>query len=683
MSGTHVFYNGVLLRDCELLAFEQLIEKDKSGTDPLYSRFRISVASRLVSMTSDTLDPSHTPHLSTIAPPLPEANVMVDRLAQIQERLQEFRKDFWMAINASTFNTRADAQAAPANDTTNNDPYRIVLAATGLLEDGSQTGKVGGYYIGKDTNIDRDSVIDADNGPKTSNVKVVKIDGGRAMRVQFSIDVCRCVCNPNIFDSTTPPVRDAAKVEGVISNRWSVQETIDDNWKTSFAIEGVLVVSDQRYKPDAMRLMTSQHLIPYAKLAGREFFVSEDGLTLRYRYSMQERGAAPPPLVVDWEGTYTEKSDQSAITTSVLNVKVKGTVTPPNGWALSQYKSYMVDVLWKLIQARISLSASNPGKLPGFDLKTTIIKDLTIMESMHSPEVGMNLIVQHSADPMFFDYNMRLTNIGRDLTFANYDPKWWPIPSAYTWDTETMRAERSNLGSVYDGYYQSPCSEWHGKPRGILIEDAATRVGDQVYVYSGISTPPVLTNYIQFPTYTPGGGPPELFNWSNDQLKGACYLTVEADNQHTRDAGVMVLPLSKSRSGVLGSESLVTIPVHAGVNTRRFTMVCKRENDWPFVPAPKDKIQASTGDVVETLVKSSIVPEAPKLGADGRTFTYTVHCQFDYAASRAPTDLKVPRDPRVKAISDAGSGGLITSDQLLPIAYLYDYSGKIEATGPA
>ena len=207
-------------------------------------------------------------------------------------------------------------------------------------------GHVSGYYTGKDTSIYRRDVIDCDSGPKTSNVRVLKIDGGRAFRVQVTIEVCRFI-KAKETDSDIPPARDAAKVEGVMSNRWSIRESLDEEWKTAIAVEGVLIVSDHRYKADSMRLMTSTHLIPYAKLTGREFYVSEDGLTLQYRYNMQERGPAPPKLIVDWDGTFTERSDQSAITVSVYNAKVKGVVSPPNGWTLAQYKAYMLDILMK------------------------------------------------------------------------------------------------------------------------------------------------------------------------------------------------------------------------------------------------------------------------------------------------------------------------------------------------
>lgn len=707
MSGTHVFYNGILMRDCELMEFDQLIEKDKSGTDPKFSRFRITVASTLISLLST--DPEATPpassqqpigHLSTIAVTHLGGFkwVLPDRLELVQQLLQEHRKDFWFAINGTTYKPQTDTEQAPSDSFANHDSYRVILAATGLdYIENDATGKIEGYYTGKDTMIDRKDVVDCDGGPKTSNVRVLKIDGGRACRVQVTIEACRFL-KADIEDTDVPPARDAAKVEGVLSNRWSIREAIDEDWKTSITVEGMLIVSDHRYKPDAMRLMTSTHLIPYAKLTGREFFVSEDGLSLGYRYNMQERGPAPPKLIADWDGTYTEKMDGYAITQSVINLKLKGTVNPPNGWSLRAYKLYMLDVLMKMVQARVRLDANNPNRLPGFNPHDQLVKDFTLMEAMNKPELGVNVVVQHTGDMLHRDFLLRVDNVGRELPFANYDSRWWPIPPAFSWDVASMNRDKLTLGSNYDMFYQTPQSEWHGKPRGWAVEfDVDTRpddVLDTVYVGTsdgGVSPLPTLSNItlqnIAFDSH----------NWSDDHMnKGASYISVESENRYSVDRGKMALPLSKPRTDIYyggGTQTAVAIQVHAGINTRVFTLNCTRENDWPKVPAPKDVLVSNTppggsvgplppgapvGPIVETLLHADLIPFKPDWGPDGRTGAYTVQCRFVYLVNRPPQTLRVPRDPRVKPISGPTSGGIFTSDQELPIAYLYDFDGRIE-----
>ncbi|MGN6136529.1 MAG: hypothetical protein ACTHOU_18755, partial [Aureliella sp.] len=332
MSGTHLFYNGVLMRDCQTLEWNQAIEYDESHTDVLYSRVRITVVSTLIGLFRNPEDNQPTTdgtramwefeqqNKSTVAVRPIAGETIVDRLQEIQSLLSKPRKDFWYALNAVTSN-RPPADHVPYADYTQVGSYRVVLAATGLdqkiynavkdqqkkdakarLGELLPEGNVSGP-LGQKTRIEKKRVIDCNNGPKPISVSVVAINGGQNIRVQFTIEVCRPFTTAKDDDpavtSSVPLVRDAGDTsgKGVISNRWKITEELDQAWQTSLAIEGTLVVSDHRFKPDAMRLMTSCALFPYAQLQRRQFAYSADGLTMKYRYEMRETGIAPPPGV--------------------------------------------------------------------------------------------------------------------------------------------------------------------------------------------------------------------------------------------------------------------------------------------------------------------------------------------------------------------------------------------------
>lgn len=266
-----------------------------------------------------------TEHPSTIGidteyqtgPAAPDVDytTVIGRLKLIKERLQQPRKDFWLAIHAATRNTVV--KPFPVDDWKTMDSFRIILAATGEQYDQTSATSTAKNpnpkieaFAGEDTDIDRDTVIDANQGPKPLNASV-QIIGGQFMRVQLTIEVCRCLCEevPG-GEGPTPPVRDARKVEGVISNKWSVSESLDQNWATTHTIEGTLVVKDQRYKAMAMRTMVHPRLFPYAKLESREYAVDKSGLKLGYRFVIKERGSAPPPGIVDWDGRTRNQAGQ-------------------------------------------------------------------------------------------------------------------------------------------------------------------------------------------------------------------------------------------------------------------------------------------------------------------------------------------------------------------------------------
>jgi hypothetical protein len=683
MNGTILFYNGVIFRDCELLEWDQSIEMDESKTDLLYSKYRISVASMLVSILGDdgiTIPNEYSAAVnqSTIGCSLisPHENgtgpTMVDRWNRIRHFLERPRQDFWFAVNGTTGVAR-NQNDAPQDDFSNKNMLRVVLAATGVTEtqiaagnalDDPGTfglGNIMGFESGKDTTIERKLVVDANNGPKPISVKIQRIDGGRAARVQFTIEICRPLYKYYSPSSDTRPVTDAGKTKGVISNRWSIKESIDEQWKTNISIEGTLRVADRRYKPDAMRLMTSTQLIPWAKLKGREFTTTADGLTLHYRYSMEEIGQAAPPKIVDWEGTYTEQADYSSKSYTSFHGKVIGHVAPPNGWTLAEYKVYMFDILMKIMASRFNLSSNQDNDLPGAPKEKTI-KEFSIVESMNKPEVAVTAMLESKGNTIFDGLRMRvLSTLGNEISYGNafedYDAKWWPIPPAYCWDVKGYNEERLEFGSAWDQYYQVPLSEWHGKPRGLAVNHK--QLGDRendaepdkIYLVDVESDPPALENIVS--ANTPGN-----FYWAGVQLTGGTsYIQVESECESARNEGTMVFPLSKPRpvssyysgggsgGGPVPNETVSVVPIHAGVQTRTLRILCQRIGAWPKIPAPLPVIAAN--GVVETLMKQSVIPESPKPDKDGKTLSYVVHCEYKYAANRVGEFVRAPNDPRL------------------------------------
>ncbi|MCC7334454.1 MAG: hypothetical protein IT422_05140 [Pirellulaceae bacterium] len=723
MSGTHLFYNGVLMRDCEMIEFAQVIEYDESETDPLYSRFRLTVASTLISLHStnpsdgppinlgDTSNALTRQHLSTIALPAVTGETVVDRLQFIESRLQQPRKDFWLALNATTnkplVNNSPD-QFTPAKDSSANDSYRIVLAATGIDDfadmstdenDGTKGGrKVTGMLAGAtqftNVQIERKDVVDANNGPKPQGVNVVQINGGRSMRVQVTIEVCRPLCQPST-DPTTHPIRDAKKVKGVISNRWSIQETLNENWEAEIVIEGTLIISDQRFKADSMRLMTSTGMFPYAKMTGRMFSTSADGLKLKYRYTIKEAGISPPPYIVDWSGKYSESMQTGGKAIGTMNVKVRGTHKIPatikdfNGEFITdhrRYKLYLTDWIMLIIQSRLAVADAfdpEPGKKPD----TMVPVDFVVIENMKEPEIEARLTVLHSGPDPYKKFSVRLHNFGKTIydatnpALANWDPTEWPIPPAFTWEANPRH---NKMGSAYDCYFQSPCSQWHGKPEGLardfdLQQPPTDPVEENVptteaYLYGGDTS--ALT--VGLPTAIPNPVLPlTSYGWSDENLaQGFTHLSVDIENHYDGNTGILALPLSKQRNTESGPATVAFIPVHAGIQGRTFRMLASRQGAWPKVPAPMVTISNSSAGYVEKLMKAEVLPSAPKLESDGRTLRYTVEVKWTYVSSRpiganAGDAYRTSSDPMDKTTP---------TTNLLPIDSFYDYSGSIEAT---
>lgn len=679
MSGTTIFYNSVLMRDCELLEFEQVIERDKSGTDPLFSRFRITVASTLVSLLST--NPEEPPpssasgsidHLSTIGIPdgvntsgvTATAWVIPDRIAIIQQKLQEFRGDFWLAIHGVTYKPESDPQQAPVGNSVDHESFRIVLAATGLdyLENES-TGKLSAFYAGKDTDIDRRDIVDTDNGPKVSNVRIVRIDGGRAMRIQASFEICRCICANNT-DLSTPPVRDASKVEGIISNKWSVTDAIDEKWITAHRIEGELLVASKIWKPHAMRMMVTPALFPYAKLESREFATDPTGLVLRYSFSIREAGYAPPPGIVDWGGSYVESTSiGNSQRVGSLSVQIQGTNQLPAGWTWHDRRDSMLIALHDIARSRINglnVLFANPDPRA-----KAVLQRVAIAETLGKPEMSLQATVLW-VDAEINQFRLRLDQMGEPMVIPQYDPRWWPVPGDFQWgfhDDDPMNLGIPERGSYFDCYFQSPCSEWHSMPRGF---DKPTIIADN-------RSDPLPTQFKASTVpygdidYSIGLSPLPMVagihhGWSDDQLSAATYISFDADDHYEVDRGAMHLPLSKPRvrqiSTITGyktiEETSVCVPVHAGISRRTFTMVATRFNQPPEVPSPTVSLANDPSGIVETLTMQDIVTLSPELQADGVTLLHGIKVEWSYAMSRMLGSgagsrydaLRVPSSPK-------------------------------------
>ncbi len=118
---TTLIYNDVILRDCETKLFNQSIQMDPSGTDLMYSKFRIRVSSTVVA----TSYPNKSFGVSVSGEATPSANA-IERVKIIHALLSEPRKDFWFIISNAVNN-----EQMPVASKTRDEAY---IVATGSPE---------------------------------------------------------------------------------------------------------------------------------------------------------------------------------------------------------------------------------------------------------------------------------------------------------------------------------------------------------------------------------------------------------------------------------------------------------------------------------------------------------------------------------------------------------------------
>lgn len=675
--GTSLLYNGVLMRDCELLDFDQRIIYDESNTDVVYSKFSIRVASTLIGLVqyAGTFKPTpadfNREHPSTvwILDDMSDQN-MPSRLVEIQTRMQEDRKDFALSFGSNVFEDGRD----PPNT------YNSVLLASGEISDTQ-------HDIFTYTNVTsgppgpRSDYLDVNNGPKPLECKIQHLFGGRSVRLEFAIEVCVCKCSG---DGKAEPPESSLEAIGknfaVLNNRWSLSESKDDDWKTTRTIAGTLRVRDQRYWAHAMRYLVVPPLLNGYKRVSQEFANDKTGLTLTYSIKDREENAAPPPGCIEWSGQYTiTQGEGQAMFIHDCSVSVTG---PPGA-----DKSILLGSAINVVLKKTGWDGARLARPQGLAPREAILIDTMISENIREPIVDLRIVLRMlplEADNEAFNLVADVYNfIGKPLALEGYNQKIWPVPQLF---------DSSSPAGIFSCYLQSPCSGWHSIPKE-HDEVVAVKAGVGSN-YNQVTDGPGAddrqgTNWrsyrydVVFPDT-----PPRPKNISQEHYR-APFTHIEIDDGYDTNNGFIGLPLSASRvvdarTGQIAppssgsssrptySQTAAIIRLHQPITTYTIKLVATRENDWPKIPDPGEMfyLGAGPGTRVEVIPPTNppspasssgirairtamnIVLETPRNGPDQTTQIYKIHAVLKYTLDRnlTPQDsLRYTGNPITKA----------------------------------
>lgn len=606
MAGTEVFYNGVLMRDCETQAFEQSLQYDSSGTDVLFSRFRIRVASTLVGLVDRDFSGEHA---STIG--LKEEDVAVttvERMQELQARLQEVRKDFWYAIS----NSIDEGGRVPDNG-----KFQILLAATGEYE-----GNLESYF--GDTGIYRKDVVDLNNGPKPLTVRISQVYSGRTLRVEFEIEVCRCLCPGEDDSSSTPPIAGALGNREVLNNRWYLSESKGEDWKTTRIITGQLRIRDLRSWDHAMRYLCIPPLLDGYKRLSQEFVSDATGLVLNYTIRDREEQAAPPPYCIDWSGAFAvTNSHVQGHMQADCSVRVVGRPGANKQVLIHQG----LEVAYQRLQWRGGPTNANGAQV--------IPLNIAIIETLNEPIVEIRISVQLTGSNLEL-LAVTSDTIGKPLAFPGYSETAWPIPTPF---------DSNSPAGIFACYLQSPCVKWHGiagASESLTNFDGDLQTNDSI-TQATREERSAQWRFYEVPAMQdslPFRSPADL---SAQQLSELAYTYVEMDDTYDLHDGIIALPLSKPRSvsiptdsgSVTISQETTIIRLHQGIAYHHFNYAAERIGDWPTIPQPASRYLTPSG-ILEVMMDHKIALHNPRNGSDLQRKVYRVQGTIKYAMSRMP-----------------------------------------------
>ena len=633
---TTVIYNGVELNDCETTTFEQEIVQDKSNSDTLYSKFTIGVTSTLVGFV-DSADDEHPQQIKVPVTGSSEIHRggIAEQIRAVHQKLSERGKDFWYLIRHCPTD-----QNSPAGG-----PNVMIIATGDRPNHGTDQIQVDPTLALAGT-VDLASVVDVDNGPKTSDVKVQQIFGGRTMRVSITFEICRKICDPN----GTPPnpevpgltqaESDALLIDSgsaVLNNRWSISESKDVNWKTTRVLEGLLRVSSPSAIAHAQRYLCVPPLLRGYQRVSQSFVVDPTGLNLKYRIEDKQQHAAPPRPAIAWSGTVTESAaKEGTLQYSEFHFSLTG---PPG-----VDKAKLVGVAGQLIAQRMTGTNKDPTNPD--EAYAEFLEGVSFIDVIDQPKIQVRIRIKRIKSQTGDLFGARVKDFNRPFlgevpplppgytpqeetehdrltatSIEGYDHEVWPVPHFQD------RPDAKLIG-IFTGYAQHPCSPFHNVLGGSLAktETQSTRPSTDEEEYGTDSDVRVYSSDKELKF--------DDSRVSKELQRDYPFTYIKIRTEYIFDDGVVHLPYADSDIGPKQPTS-VAIQLHSGLCQRVFKMEASRIGKMPVLPKPLKEFTDANG-IKETRMQMHLGLSAPEFHYDEVTQEYRAMIEYRYALSRPP-----------------------------------------------
>jgi hypothetical protein len=631
VSQTEVEYNGVVLHGVRTLAFDETVQRDESGTDILYHQFHIRVESLVHSYTKfSTIDPD-PPHAGPDA--VSRAAIAYASVSSVQNASAS---DSMAALHARLMQDRGIFRYYTGN--------KLLLEATSA-----------GNSLTRDVN----------NGPKPIFCNITHVAAGKVYRIEFEIEVCLVKC-----PGSSGQPSGQGEVAELLNNRWSCEDTYDENQYLTRYVDGVLRVSQIEKSPRAFLPYVIPPLPEGFRRERVKGLVSADGLTLRYSFQDRREYAAPPSPATSWEASYTETtSDSGASIFAEVSVRLEG---PPDA-----SKAKMLARCTQVVEARLGSQRRNYNTKEKKGGNWYVVA-ASIIEILNKNQVELRVRVRRLNITSETWLLQRVSTIGTFLDNPNgavaaattkeremqgvplpeYYPQKFPCPDVSTLPVGPFAMMLqdpcgSNEKHRLFGYYTTPSGvgvdQYGGQtpPKtdgtSATRRDTITRTADTNADWRVAGEGVVITK--------PEGLAKSVFSPDHEL---DLYLHYVAENRYVINFGKVMLPVSLTSSSVAGAtpstgatgtissstptakDTAVFARIHEPIVQRILRIVTERRGAQPVLPKMTEEITQTSG-LKEVLLDVSYNPKTPKLSPDGTDYTYGVDVTYTYGLSRKPS----------------------------------------------
>lgn len=625
-----VYYNGVFMNNVQTRKFEQTAVYDDTGTDFLYMKFSIRVTGYLhgIQNPANGID---------IRPGNWSDTTNLGQGAQaVRNRLLSPRHEFIMALGRDIYTSQL-VRARP--------PF------TGPYGDPSQSLQTGNV-------IDAGVPVDLNNGPTPVSCTITNIAGGGALHIDFEIELHILECGLVDDNSGTGSYGPAY---GVLSNRFSVFDDIDENWYVTRTTQGRLRIAQAANNAQFLRFWVIPPLQDGFRRASISCHVTPDGLNMDYTVVDKELYATPPYPGTSWTAVDTAETEVGASYLRTMKVSIEGFKSAAP-WELFA-------VAANIVEQRLQTTKVYAGGAKN------VLQRATITRHLHENRFEMSVTVLSAvpSDVSTLNYNPKdkwewSARIPQKIfapsgLFQGLDWKLFVMPYHDDDNDPNYRHNQAtvpmgnNLGGDPTRYYGT------GTTAGLFLSALAVPC-----VYFGGST-----NFSEVKAAEPGKGydsktnnrgeplpaesstninvavgpelPPENELSGKDIIASEDpYTFYDIQTAYMTAQNVVSLPVASTVNAVAVDEygdpiqqinpiSTVFVRMAPPQTTRKVVVTAQRYGKWPSVPSFKS-VTLADGTVLRLVGDAKITPRYPELSADKTTRRYELVCEYEHVTDR-------------------------------------------------
>ena len=688
-TSTILQYNGVRLQNVQTLSFIETPVHDSSGINYLYTKTALKVVGFFTLEDHKTL--GVMPNYS-IYPGNGQDRGASQQFASLKMHLEQPRRRL---VYSTLCEGSVQQQVRNGADQPFLDPaigYPIFVISPAKTD-----------AVDEDENLNEiDARTDVHGGPYPKEVNVTHVANNSVWRVEFTVEFAttpQCNSNPNYPDTERVPGETinpedplddqnyAARVVeftsiqkslGVLGNRWSCIDRINENGFTTRTYTGSLTLANPNWNPNDFRTITVPPIVPGMVRKSIEYVTSEDNLSLRYVVTDEEVTITPPDpartiRIMHNEADYEGGAKVSFTVRVVLTTDRKG-----NLYRLMLLASAIVDQRLFLGQA---IDANNRASvfIQRFEYTT---------EQGSDQNHSVTLICSGERHPIpNKNGDVGIPEIARRAQTMSRSLAWRPVRD----NNNVPLASYNNVLSNGNRPGERPDTEGGIPAISVLHAKLTTPCSTSFDVEESVPTSTEVTQRIRriddIEATQTGYNNDDLYeaypiditveindNLANEPIVPSPY-TYDYSQAHTTfiyshynitstyGNKALVVPLPVARTNGYFTKNSVAVAIGPTQKTRKIRIESERVGTPPRLPDPVAYFTEAAdsygdGDVINTLIGSKVEHLHPAPVADGTTLMYTSYMELEYSQDSAPAKHRfcIP-----DYINPTTSGGTVNS----------------------